>query len=103
MCDTIDSKYILVNYFMKHNREISIANLKRIRNRIEKRLPSVMVDISYLSISSAIDTYPRLFTWNNDSIVKAKGAETYFNDDYISNEFNKRLPVGIRNRMLQLL
>ena len=103
MCDTIKSKYILANVLMKSDREITVAMLKRLRRRIEARIPNVFVDVSYDSVSSAVENYPWLFAWHNDNVARARGADEYYSRDYIDQRFNNRLPGSVKNRILRLI
>lgn len=100
MCYVIESKHVFAN-FLKINDLITLDVLNKIANKIEEEIPSICVDVSHYSISSALEHYPTMFVRTNAyTIVKSPDSQDRFSDNHLNIFFNNDIPVDIRESLI---
>ena len=96
MCHVIKSRYILANYLLHHATGcMTIPKLRELQAVIEQKYPDVFVDISLQSLTSAVEDYPQMFSWEDAGISRAEDSAEYFDEERIRWQFNTRLPRGV--------
>jgi hypothetical protein len=96
MCYEIDSEVILANVLRKRS-ECSLRELLELKNKIEKKLSSVYVDVTINSVLASIESHPRMFYWKNDRIHRVSASQReFFTVNYINTFFNTNLNDKIR-------
>ena len=77
----VETSYLLANILCKHNARVSFKELRDIRERIEIKCSSVAVDMSYASVSSAVENYPMMFCFHQDTVARTEGSDEFFASD----------------------
>ena len=82
MCYKIETPFILF-HTLKNRESCSIANITAIKRKVEKRIPSVYLDITRSSIFETIDCYPEIFYWDRkeERIKRKDNADRFFQND----------------------
>jgi hypothetical protein len=95
----LNADYLLAAVLARRN-SISFDALDELRRNIESSCPGVAVDISSTAIECAIESYPAIFERRPDGIVRAVDAERYLCSDYLKYKFTNRVPMEIRQTVL---
>lgn len=96
MCYKVDSSFVLI-HLLKTKGSCSIKELVAIKDKIEKNITSVYVDITRNSILETISFYPEIFTWEDNQVKKKETAKVYFQDNLIGffSKTNKEIEEAI--------
>lgn len=79
----INADFIMV-HLLRIKESITIGELVRMKEKIEKLYPDLFVDITKTSIFSTISIFPDIFSWNDkDEIVKSIHGEHFYDSPYI--------------------
>lgn len=103
MCHVINSENLLANFFsIKKVDKVSIPELKRLRQNIEKKLLYVVyVDITKDSIISAIEVNNGKYTWDDDCIIR--GKEEFDSIQKVEDKYNWNMPKSIKEIYLSII
>ena len=95
MCKIIDTDAFLAT-ILKNKPQIYYRELREIDEKLVKKYPDIIVDMSAPSIDLALYYYPKLFlkciSEEGAYIQRAPNSETYFTSDYIENELISSSP-----------
>ena len=101
MCEVINTQFILANLLLQSRRQASIPRLKKLRRKIENRIPSVFVDITMNSLCATVERHPDMFRWvAEDTIARAPSADKFFSKRYVKESINWRVPARLRRECL---
>jgi hypothetical protein len=101
MCHKIESNFVLIHH-LKNRQSCSIVDLVNKKNQIENKIPSVFIDVSKNSILSSISSYPEIFSWQNNNVVKKENSNDFFEEPLI-NFFDTDLNEDVKNKITALL
>lgn len=101
MCHKIESNFILIHE-LRNKQSCSINDLVNKKNIIENEIPSVFIDVSRNSILNSIYSYPEIFSWDNNRIVKNKDSNDFFEEPLIS-YFDIDIKDSIKNQITSIL
>ena len=101
MCCKIETSFILFS-FLKKRENCTVYDLVEKKYLIEKKIPSVFIDVSMSSILSCIAYYPDIFEIDDDKIHK-KNSESSFFDEPLLNYFEFGVDNSIKSRIKSLL
>lgn len=101
MCHIIESNFILIHQ-LKTKSSCSISDLVQKKDIIERRIPSVYVDVSKNSVLNSVNNYPEIFSWENNKISKRKDSNEYFNEPLI-NYFDINISKKIKEEITSIL
>jgi hypothetical protein len=87
---TIDPEVVLANLLLKNN-SVSMKQLNELRVKIENKF-NVYLDVSSNSLIGAVEYYPKLFQWNDETIIR----KSDFDEQYVDNLINWKIPEEIR-------
>jgi hypothetical protein len=100
MCHVIESSQLLANCLVSRE-TITIAELNELAKKIQQALPSVCVDVSHYSIVAALEAYPSMFRRTDPAtICRPATSESSFDVASVQSLFNRRIPLGIREKFL---
>lgn len=97
MCYKIESTFALIHQ-LKNNSSCTIKELVIKKNLIEKKIPSVYVDVSKRSILNSVTSFPEIFYWKNNQIKRRKKSNDYFNSpliDFFDNDIGESIKSKI--------
>jgi delta-aminolevulinic acid dehydratase/porphobilinogen synthase len=101
MCYKIDSTFVLIHH-LRTKKSCTIREIVARKTQIEKAIPSVFIDVSRRSILQTISSYPEIFEWENEQIIKRDSASEYFESPVID-YFNINVEKCIRPEVIALL
>lgn len=101
MCHRIESPFILI-HLLKKRRECTIKDLIIKKHKIEKKLPTVFVDITKREILNTIACYPEIFKLDINTIKKNEKSNDFFEEPLI-NYFDNNIDEKIKNEITQIL
>lgn len=101
MCHKVESNFVLIHH-LRNNYSCTISELVHVKRTIEEKLPNVFVDISKNSIMDSVSSFPKIFTWIDDKIVKSKDSNIYFNEPLID-YFDSGLQDELKKEITTLL
>jgi hypothetical protein len=105
MCVTINTEFILAGLLFTKTSPITIDILKSVKKNVYQHLSGKMIffDITSSSVCSTVESNPRMFAWQNDSIVRANNSDNYFELDYIKKSLGRDLPLRIKEDVLNVI
>jgi hypothetical protein len=105
MCRQISARFLLANRFFESPQDrITFASLRNLRSAIEAALDELIyVDISIASVLSAVEQYPKMFSWDGEAVTRAEGSENFFLPAFIDMQFNYEVEEQIRGTVLEAL
>ncbi len=101
MCHKVESNFVLIHH-LRNNSSCTISELVHVKRTIEEKLPNVFVDISKNSIMDSVSSFPNIFTWIDDKVVKSKDSNKYFIEPLID-YFDCELKAELKNELTALL
>lgn len=101
MCHKIESNFILIHE-LKNKQSCSIHDLVNKKNIIEDNIPSVFVDVSRNSVMNCVYSYPEIFSWDNNRILKNENSKDFFEEPLIS-FFDVDIKDSIKNQITSIL
>ena len=102
MCYKIESPFILIHY-LKKKKTCSIKEMVAIKRRVEKKIPTVYVDVSKNSILETISFYPEIFSWEDNLIKRKETANAYFQNDIIDYFSNINIDKSLEKEIIQCI
>jgi hypothetical protein len=84
---------------LKKREQISFEELQRIKKKVEKELPGVVIDISSPSIESALYYYPNLFKRSGSFIMKQDNSINNYNSDLVDKMLISQIPNNIKKKI----
>ena len=103
MCREINAEFVLANMLVTTQRSVSIRTLKKVRQEIEQKIPSVFVDVTSDSITTVVESRPEMFRWADDEVDRAPNADKFFSARYVRDHINWRVPGNIRSNCLHII
>ena len=101
MCHKIESNFILIHH-LKNRNSCSIVDLVHKKIQIENTIPSVFIDVSKSSILSSVSSYPEIFSWQNNKVIKNENSNDFFEEPLI-HYFDVDLNEEVKNKITALL
>jgi len=101
MCHKIESNFILI-HLLKNKHSCTINDLVHLKRIIEKNLPDVFVDVSKHSVLDTVTSFPKIFKWNENKIIKSEDSDTYFTEPIID-YFDYDLEEELKQEIISLL
>lgn len=101
MCQKIESSFVLIHQ-LKNRKSCTIKDLVHKKTLIEKKIPSVFVDVSKKSVLSSVNCFPEIFRWENNSIHRNENSNDYFKEPLI-NYFNSNVESSIKIEIENIL
>lgn len=101
MCHKIESNFILIHH-LKNRQSCSIIDLVNKKNQIEKSIPSVFIDVSKSSVLSSVSSYPEIFSWSDNQVIKKEDSSDFFKEPLIS-YFDTDLTEDVKNEITAIL
>ncbi|MFC1643168.1 hypothetical protein ACFL5O_10880 [Myxococcota bacterium] len=98
MCTVIDADCILANLLQSRD-EVTVRDLNQIRMKIERRVPSVYVDVTKDCLVWATNQRPEMFSLADHTIRRRK----QWTRGYVDEFFNWRIPFEVRETVLEAL
>lgn len=102
MCHKIESSFVLI-HCLKKNEFCTIKEIVDIKRKVEKKIPSVYVDVSKNSILETISFYPEIFSWEDNLIKRREKAEEYFQNDVIEYFSNFDIDKVLEKKIIQCI
>ena len=101
---SINSKCMLANALLNSSKPINLFYLSKLKEKLYKKLKNqvVYIDVSKDSILSAVYSNPKLFKYVGDKIDKADNSFQYYQEDYINNFINYKIPKDIKSIFLKV-
>lgn len=103
MCREINTEFVLANMLITTRGSVSIRTLKKVRQEIERKVPSVFVDVTSDSITTVVESRPEMFRWADDEVDRAPNADKFFSKQYVNDHINWRVPKNIRSNCLNII
>lgn len=101
MCNLVEASFILI-HTLKNRRDCTIYDLVEKKYTIEKRIPSVYIDVSKDSIRSCVAHFPKIFEINDDRIIRKDDASRFFNEPLIR-YFDTDIDPSLKTQITVLL
>ena len=101
MCHKIESNFVLIHH-LRNNNSCTITELVHIKRNIEEKTPNVFVDVSKSSLMDSVSSFPKIFTWIDNKIVKSENSNVYFKEPLID-YFDSGLRNDIKEEITSLL
>ncbi len=97
MCKVIDADCVLANMFALGREEVTVRELNLFRERVEKAVANIFIDVSGDTICLAVDQHPDMFEWCDEIIKRVnKSNDQLFRREYVDKYFNWRIPAEAR-------
>ncbi|MBN2531664.1 MAG: hypothetical protein JXB88_02165 [Spirochaetales bacterium] len=100
---SIEPEILLVNLLNSDKKECTIKDLLDIKERIERKISNVYVELNKQTLFAGIENYSNMFFWTGNSIKRVDNSENYFSDNYITTFFNRKIPDEIRVPLLECI
>lgn len=100
MCQVINSTFVLVHE-LKQRETCSIRDLVSLKSRIEKKHPTIFVDVSKQSLLGTVSCYPEVFSWEDTKIRKKDPNSRFFNDNF-SSCFDNGLDKSLKAQIIKV-
>lgn len=94
MCKEVSPDGILA-YLLLKRKEITIEELRTIKQDVEKSLPDYYIDVTRNSLFDAVMEFPQMFEWRDASIRRACNSDKYFKEKHIQEFFSVFVPRDI--------
>lgn len=100
---SIGPEILLANLLNSDKKECTIKDLSDIKERIEKKISNVYVELNRRALFAGIENHSNMFIWTGNSIKRVDNSENYFSNRYIATVFNRRIPDDVKVQLLECI